>query len=95
MSVNVNSKDLIASHPCFSFRTRSLQLRCPTYLLTSHRQTHLGGGWWSRPSSWKSNTAVVATAVAFSVYGIWQFSAAREVRWRLVFPRSWMQGIQL
>jgi len=49
------------------------------------------GGWWTRPSTWKSNTAVVATALGFTIYGIWSYSASKEVR--AVQPTKWIPSM--
>ncbi|KAL5497816.1 hypothetical protein ACEPAH_2747 [Sanghuangporus vaninii] len=38
------------------------------------------GGWWARPSNWKSNTAIVFGGVLAVTYGVWQLSASKEVR---------------
>lgn len=38
------------------------------------------GGWWTRPSNWKTNTGFVALGLGLAVYGVWQMSADREVR---------------
>ncbi|SGY50498.1 BQ5605_C001g00890 [Microbotryum silenes-dioicae] len=38
------------------------------------------GGWWTRPANWKSSTAIVGLAVSLTTYGIWAYSAGREVR---------------
>lgn len=37
------------------------------------------GGWWTRPSNWKTNTGFVALGLGLAVYGVWQLSADREV----------------
>ncbi|KAK9898811.1 hypothetical protein P389DRAFT_39043 [Cystobasidium minutum MCA 4210] len=49
------------------------------------------GGWWSRPANWKSNTAIAAGALAFTIYGLWTFSAEREVR--TVQPTRWIPSM--
>ncbi|PAV18230.1 hypothetical protein PNOK_0671600 [Pyrrhoderma noxium] len=38
------------------------------------------GGWWTRPSNWKSNTAVAFGGILLTVYATWQLSASKEVR---------------
>ncbi|KAF8336258.1 uncharacterized protein EI90DRAFT_152771 [Cantharellus anzutake] len=38
------------------------------------------GGWWTRPSNWKSNTAIVGLGIAAITYVTWKYSAAREHR---------------
>ncbi|PCH36827.1 hypothetical protein WOLCODRAFT_127697, partial [Wolfiporia cocos MD-104 SS10] len=38
------------------------------------------GGWWSRPSNWKANTAVAFAGILAITYGVWNISAERE--WR-------------
>ncbi|CAO1624456.1 unnamed protein product [Parajaminaea phylloscopi] len=40
------------------------------------------GGWWSRPSNWKANTAVAGAGIVTMTYFIWQYSAEREWRHR-------------
>ncbi|KAI6143703.1 hypothetical protein BKA82DRAFT_4182668 [Pisolithus tinctorius] len=38
------------------------------------------GGWWSRPASWKTNTAITFAGILAVAYGVWTVSAEREVR---------------
>ena len=38
------------------------------------------GGWWVRPSNWKSNTAIAAAGIAIVAYATWSVSAEHEVR---------------
>ncbi|KAI0342475.1 hypothetical protein BDW22DRAFT_1330888, partial [Trametopsis cervina] len=38
------------------------------------------GGWWTRPTNWKSNTAVAFAGILAVTYGVWVVSADREVR---------------
>ncbi|EPQ50812.1 hypothetical protein GLOTRDRAFT_50054, partial [Gloeophyllum trabeum ATCC 11539] len=38
------------------------------------------GGWWTRPSNWKANTAICFAGILAVTYGVWQVSADREVR---------------
>ncbi|KAI0791485.1 hypothetical protein BC629DRAFT_365268 [Irpex lacteus] len=38
------------------------------------------GGWWTRPSNWKTNTAVAAAGIAALAYATWTVSAEHEVR---------------
>ncbi|KAI5119994.1 hypothetical protein M0805_004437 [Coniferiporia weirii] len=38
------------------------------------------GGWWTRPSNWKSNTAIAFGGILLVTYSAWQLSASRE--WR-------------
>ncbi|KAF8876837.1 hypothetical protein BD779DRAFT_1559300 [Infundibulicybe gibba] len=38
------------------------------------------GGWWTRPSNWKSNTAIAFGGILAFTYATWSVSAAREVR---------------
>lgn len=40
----------------------------------------LAGGWWARPSNWKSNTAIVFSGILAISYGVFSISAAKEVR---------------
>ncbi|GJE93442.1 hypothetical protein PsYK624_096010 [Phanerochaete sordida] len=42
------------------------------------------GGWWTRPSNWKANTAVAFGMIFAITYGAWQLSADKE--WRHVEP---------
>ncbi|ESK86538.1 hypothetical protein Moror_9809 [Moniliophthora roreri MCA 2997] len=44
------------------------------------------GGWWVRPSNWKSNTFIYALGVGVITYGVFQYSSQREVR--ILFPGS-------
>ncbi|KAI0942835.1 hypothetical protein AcV7_002136 [Taiwanofungus camphoratus] len=39
------------------------------------------GGWWTRPSNWKSNTAIAFAGILAITYGVWTVSAEREVRY--------------
>ncbi|KAF9073185.1 hypothetical protein BDP27DRAFT_1319019 [Rhodocollybia butyracea] len=39
------------------------------------------GGWWVRPSNWKSNTFIAGMGIAGITYLVWQFSAAHEHRY--------------
>jgi hypothetical protein len=38
------------------------------------------GGWWTRPSNWKVNTAVAFAGIFAVTYGVWTVSAEKEVR---------------
>ena len=40
---------------------------------------HLLGGWWTRPSNWKSNTAIAFTGILTVAYGVFTVSADKEV----------------
>ncbi|RPB21969.1 hypothetical protein L211DRAFT_789437, partial [Terfezia boudieri ATCC MYA-4762] len=42
------------------------------------------GGWYSRPSNWRSNTAIVGATIAGLVMVVWSYSAKLEQRDR--FP---------
>ncbi|BGP15913.1 hypothetical protein JCM10213v2_003905 [Rhodosporidiobolus nylandii] len=42
------------------------------------------GGWWTRPSNWKSSTGLAALGVGLAMYGIWSLSAEKE--WRHAEP---------
>ncbi|CAL1710081.1 unnamed protein product [Somion occarium] len=42
------------------------------------------GGWWTRPSNWKSNTAIAFAGILVITYGAFAFCADRE--WRYVEP---------
>ncbi|KAJ4474988.1 hypothetical protein J3R30DRAFT_3294806, partial [Lentinula aciculospora] len=39
------------------------------------------GGWWVRPSNWKSNTFIVATGIAGICYMVHRVSASKEHRY--------------
>ncbi|EPT01938.1 hypothetical protein FOMPIDRAFT_1048229 [Fomitopsis schrenkii] len=39
------------------------------------------GGWWTRPSNWKSNTAIAFAGILTFVYAGWTYSAEKEVRY--------------
>ena len=45
------------------------------------------GGWWTRPSNWKANTAIAFAGIIGVTYGVWNLSADKEVR-NHHFPRS-------
>ncbi|KAF8072081.1 hypothetical protein FPV67DRAFT_1411333, partial [Lyophyllum atratum] len=38
------------------------------------------GGWWTRPSNWRSNTAIAFAGILAVTYGVWQVSAEKEYR---------------
>ncbi|OBZ77022.1 hypothetical protein A0H81_03116 [Grifola frondosa] len=42
------------------------------------------GGWWTRPSNWKSNTAIAFAGILAISYGAFTLSIERE--WRPVAP---------
>jgi hypothetical protein len=42
------------------------------------------GGWWTRPSNWKANTAIVFAGILGVSYGVWTVSADKEVSTRPV-----------
>ncbi|KAF9652263.1 hypothetical protein BDM02DRAFT_3109239 [Thelephora ganbajun] len=42
------------------------------------------GGWWTRPSNWRANTAIAFAGIIGATYGVWSFSADKE--WRYVQP---------
>ena len=37
------------------------------------------GGWWTRPSNWKANTAILFAGILGVSYGVWTLSADKEV----------------
>ncbi|KAF9258795.1 hypothetical protein L218DRAFT_934437 [Marasmius fiardii PR-910] len=39
------------------------------------------GGWWVRPSNWKSNTAIFLAGSTVIMYGVFQLSSAKETRY--------------
>ncbi|KAH7101748.1 hypothetical protein BKA62DRAFT_638275 [Auriculariales sp. MPI-PUGE-AT-0066] len=40
------------------------------------------GGWWTRPSNWKSNLGIISAGAGLIVYGVWSWSAKHEQRMR-------------
>ncbi|ORX41005.1 hypothetical protein BD324DRAFT_647905 [Kockovaella imperatae] len=38
------------------------------------------GGWWSRPSNWRTNTAMTAVVITGIGAAVWKWSAAHEER---------------
>jgi len=38
------------------------------------------GGWWTQPSNWRANTAIIGVGIAAITYATWKFSAEREQR---------------
>nr|ODN96097.1 hypothetical protein L204_03788 [Cryptococcus depauperatus CBS 7855] len=59
--------------------------RTPTYILQGQYPYPKevwtpSGGWWSRPSNWKGNTAFAIAGIAIATFGVWRFSANREER---------------
>lgn len=46
------------------------------------------GGWWSRPKTWKSNTAIAALGMAVTLGAVWRVSAEKEVLHNFVFDVS-------
>ncbi|KAL4244938.1 hypothetical protein ABKN59_009974 [Abortiporus biennis] len=38
------------------------------------------GGWWTRPSNWKANTAIAFAGIFAITYGAWTVSADHEYR---------------
>ncbi|KAH0585012.1 hypothetical protein H2248_008281 [Termitomyces sp. 'cryptogamus'] len=38
------------------------------------------GGWWTRPSNWRSNTAIAFGGILAITYGVWTVSAEKEYR---------------
>ncbi|GAA5844415.1 hypothetical protein JCM3766R1_006386 [Sporobolomyces carnicolor] len=43
------------------------------------------GGWWTRPSNWKSSTGFVFLGIGLATYGIWSYSAQKEACWAKQF----------
>ncbi|KAG7094564.1 hypothetical protein E1B28_005392 [Marasmius oreades] len=41
------------------------------------------GGWWTRPSNWKSNTTIFSLGATAILYGVFQLSSAKEHRYIL------------
>jgi hypothetical protein len=38
------------------------------------------GGWWVRPSNWKSNTTIAFAGILGVTFAVWSVSADKEVR---------------
>ncbi|KAJ8455597.1 hypothetical protein ONZ51_g12386 [Trametes cubensis] len=38
------------------------------------------GGWWTRPSNWKTNTAIAFAGILTVTYGVFTISADKEKR---------------
>ncbi|KAH9903278.1 hypothetical protein C8Q73DRAFT_785880 [Cubamyces lactineus] len=38
------------------------------------------GGWWTRPSNWKTNTAIAFAGILTVAYGVFTISADKEKR---------------
>ncbi|KAF9509954.1 hypothetical protein BS47DRAFT_1348506 [Hydnum rufescens UP504] len=44
------------------------------------------GGWWTRPSNWRMNTAIATAGIFAIAYATFRYSAERE--WRYVEPQK-------
>lgn len=44
------------------------------------------GGWWTRPSNWRMNTAILFGGILAVTYGAWSLSAAKEVSSTVIMP---------
>jgi len=58
------------------------QVRWPTAsvrVYTTDSSACVEGGWWTRPSNWKANTAILFAGILGVSYGVWTVSADREV----------------
>ncbi|KAK7682743.1 hypothetical protein QCA50_014126 [Cerrena zonata] len=51
------------------------------------------GGWWTRPSNWKANTAILFAGILTVTYGAWTVSADRE--WRYIEPSRPIPSMQV
>ncbi|RHZ81346.1 hypothetical protein Glove_121g58 [Diversispora epigaea] len=49
------------------------------------------GGWWTRPTNWKSNTVIVAAGMSVIIAVVWKISAERE--WRHNKPNRWIPSM--
>ena len=49
------------------------------HVRTTHTSPSLIGGWWTRPSNWKANTAILFAGILGVSYGVWTISADKEV----------------
>ncbi|KAL0066280.1 hypothetical protein AAF712_006711 [Marasmius tenuissimus] len=41
------------------------------------------GGWWTRPSNWKTNTAIYTIGASLILFGVFRVSSAKETRYIL------------
>ncbi|KAF0494325.1 hypothetical protein F8M41_021268 [Gigaspora margarita] len=49
------------------------------------------GGWWTRPSNWKSNTAITLAGMSVIIGVVWKISAENE--WRHNKPNRWIPSM--
>ena len=49
--------------------------------------TFIIGGWWTRPSNWKANTAILFAGILGVSYGVWTVSADKEVSTPFLSPQ--------
>lgn len=59
---------------------QQVRVKDPFYLTVSLPYIATLGGWWTRPSNWKANTAILFAGILTITYGAWTVSADREVR---------------
>ncbi|KAJ3771586.1 hypothetical protein FB446DRAFT_739753 [Lentinula raphanica] len=56
------------------------------------------GGWWVRPSNWKSNTFIVAAGIAGICYMVGNLSASKEHRYiepaKAIPSAMWSKRVQ-
>ncbi|KAJ1984138.1 hypothetical protein H4R34_000849 [Dimargaris verticillata] len=50
------------------------------------------GGWFTNPSNWKANTAIVGLGLTAVVGAVWAFSAEKEFRYQ--YPRHWVPSMK-
>jgi hypothetical protein len=57
------------------------QVRRGSSDLSTSTPSHIfaAGGWWTRPSNWKANTAILFAGIIGVSYGVWTVSADKEV----------------
>lgn len=61
---------------------RTVGLRAPNTLILPSLAL---GGWWTRPSNWKANTAILFAGILGVSYGVWTVSADREVGFPILY----------
>ena len=68
--------------------------RCVGWTTPTFRTPHVPylsfiiGGWWTRPSNWKANTAILFAGILGVSYGVWTVSADKEVSSPGFYPTS-------
>ncbi|OAV97439.1 hypothetical protein PTTG_26053 [Puccinia triticina 1-1 BBBD Race 1] len=49
------------------------------------------GGWWTRPTNWRSNTAIIIAGSTLVFYSVFKLSAHREQRMQA--PNRWIPSM--